>query len=226
MTRRTNGRVAGFAFLIYIAVSLSGMILGDRASRGEDVAGRLASLARNVSAVRLAIVFDLVGCLCALVLAVTLYAITRDEDPDLALLAAVCRVAEGVVGGISLPRAAGRLWLATGGEAMDPGTASTLGAVLMRLPSWSMEIGASFFAVGSLLFAWLFLRGRIVPVALAWLGVLASVLVVVILPLQLVGIAGRPLTDLMWIPMLVFEVWLAFRLIFKGAAVPVRRQTA
>jgi hypothetical protein len=129
-----------------------------------------------------------------------------------------------VIGAVSLQPAAGRLWLATaaGADASDP----ALGAYLLKLPSWSMEVGATFFAVGSTLFAYLLLRGRMVPGALAWLGVLASILAVVVLPLQLVGILGGPITDAMWLPLLVFEVWLGLRLIIKGAAMPPRRQPA
>ena len=216
MTLRTNGRVAGFAFLSYIAVSLSGMFLAGAASRGDGVAARLANMARHAGSLRLALLFDLVGCFCALVLAVTLWAITREVDRDLALLAAACRFGEGVTGALSLPRGAGRLWLATEAGALDPATSNALAAVLLNLPSWSMEIGGILFSVGSLIFAWLLRRGRIVPASLAGLGVLASILTVVILPLQLVGLAGRPVTDLMWLPMLVFEVWLALFLIVKG----------
>ncbi len=51
---------------------------------------------------------------------------------------------------------------------------------------------AIYFSVGSLLFSWLLLRGRMIPVVLAWLGVLASALLVVILPLQLAGLFGGP----------------------------------
>jgi hypothetical protein len=64
----------------------------------------------------------------------------------------------------------------------------------------------------------LLLRGRMIPVALAWLGVLASVLFVVILPLQLAGLVGGPVTGFMWLPMLVFEVALALWLLIKGVA--------
>jgi hypothetical protein len=41
-----------------------------------------------------------------------------------------------------------------------------------------------------------------------------------LLPLQLVGAVGRPITDLMWLPMLAFELVLALWLILKGAAMP------
>jgi len=77
-----------------------------------------------------------------------------------------------------------------------------------------------------MIFAWLLLRGLMVPVALAWLGVLASILPVILLPVRLVGISLGPANEIMWLPMLVFEVVLAFWLIFKGAAVPARRVAA
>ena len=104
MTRRSNARVAGFAFLVYIAAAFGGMILEGKASGGEGPAAKLASIAQHAGAMRLAILLHLVGCFCALVLAVTLYAITRDRDQDVALLAMACRIAEGVIGALSLPR--------------------------------------------------------------------------------------------------------------------------
>lgn len=80
-----------------------------------------------------------------------------------------------------------------------------------------------FFAVGSTLFSWLLLRGRMIPVALAWLGVFASLLMVVGLPLQILGVLPDAATWIMWIPMAAFEIPLAFWLIIKGVAAPVPR---
>jgi hypothetical protein len=216
MTRTTNARIAGFTFLFYIAVALTGMVLLNKAASAEGTAAKLAGIAQHASDVRVAIVLELLGCFAALVLAVTLYSITRDQDPDLAMLALTCRVAEGVT--FSLPRTLGKLWLATaaGAAAPDPAAANALGAVLLKLPSWNTTISATFFAVGSTLFSYLLLRGRMVPVGLAWLGVLASILVVVGLPLQLVGILSGPITQLMWLPMLAFEVPLGLWLLIKG----------
>ncbi len=59
--------------------------------------------------------------------------------------------------------------------------------------------------VGSALFCSVFLRARSIPVSLAWLGLLASALLVVVLPLQLAGFLQGPLTSYAWIPMLVQE---------------------
>jgi hypothetical protein len=64
------------------------------------------------------------------------------------------------------------------------------------------------------------LRGRMIPIPLAWLGVVASVLLVVGLPLQLAGFLGGPVTSLLWLPMAVFEVPLALWLLIKGVATP------
>ena len=161
-------RVAGFTFLFYIVAGIASLILDGR-PEATDVLSLLTSFS-------------------ALVLGVTLYMITREQGPALAMLAMICRVVEAIHG-----------------EA------------------------AIFFAVGSTLFCWLLLRGRMIPVVLAWLGVLASVLLVVILPLQLAGLFGGAMswsasvTWLVWLPMLVFEVVLALWLLIKGVTVPATR---
>ena len=157
-----------------------------QAASGADTAAKLASIAQHAFEFRVAFVLDLVSCFCAVVLAVTLYSITRDQDPDIAMLALTCRVAEGVIGAVFLSGTLGKLWLVTaaGANAPDPAAASALGAVLLTLPSWSSNLAATFFAVGSTLFSSLLLRGRIVrPVPLAWLGVLSSILAVLLLAL-------------------------------------------
>lgn len=163
MTVRTNTRIAGLTLLIYIAAGMASLAL----------AGHAPATA----------VLALVTSFSALVLGVTFWAITRVQDPDLAVLGLACRVIEAVPGH-----------------------------------------GEIYFAVGSAVFSWLLLRGRMIPVALAWLGVLASVLLVVLLPLQIAGWFGgprawsSPVTWAVWLPLLVFEVVLALWLLIKGVA--------
>jgi len=215
MTRTTNARIAGFTFLFYIAVAFPSMMLFNRATSGEGIAAKLSGLAQHATDVRVAVVLSLAGCFAALVLAVTLHAITREQDPDLAMLALTCRVGEGVSGAVSIAATLGLLWLATatGANAPDPAAAQALGAYLLKQ---TPLVAATFFAVGSTFFAWLLLRGRMIPVALAWLGVLASVLLVVLLPLELAGFLRGPVTQLMWLPMAAFEIPLGVWLLIKG----------
>jgi uncharacterized protein DUF4386 len=95
------------------------------------------------------------------------------------------------------------------------------------MPGASVPIGSIFFAAGSTIFSWLLLRGRMVPVSIAWLGVFASALLAVALPLQLAGFPTGPLSGYtQWLPALVFQVALALWLLIKGVATPARRQPA
>jgi hypothetical protein len=225
MTRRTNARLAGIAFLLYIVAAMSGMVLGGKASAGDTPEAKLASIAAHAGQARAGWLLELVGVFCAFVLAITLWAITRDEDADLALLAAVLRVAEGVTGAVALDAGVERIWLATHAGELDAATRDALATAQFGIPQ-GMGIGATCFAVASTIFAWLLLRGRIVPAALAWIGVIGSLAAVVVLPLRQVGFIGGPLTNLVWAPLLVFEVWLAIHFLVKGAAVPARTRAA
>jgi uncharacterized protein DUF4386 len=170
-SHRTYARVAGVTFLFYIVAGITSLALGSE-SQVRDVLLLLQSFS-------------------ALVLGVTLYALTYKQGLALATLALACRVIEAVQYGES----------------------------------------AIFFAVGSLLFSWLLLRGRTIPTALAQFGVIASTLLVVILPLQLAGLFGDSMswsasvTWLVWLPMLIFEVTLAFWLMIKGVVVPSKTTT-
>ena len=226
MTRSTNARIAGFTFLLYIAAGIPSMILFGRATSGEGMAAKLASIAQHATDMRVVFVLDLLQVFCALVLAVTLYAITREQDSDLAMLGLTFRVGEGLVVS-SIPASRGLLWLATatGANAPDSAAAQGLASFLLQSGAWSVLLSATFFAVGSTFFSWLLLRGRMIPVPMAWLGVIASVLLVVGLPLQSTGLLRGAVTSLMWLPMAAFEVPLAIWLLVKGIAPTAGRQS-
>lgn len=225
MTRKTSARLAGFAYLFYIAVALPGTLLFNRAAGGEGIAAKLAGIAQHATDVRIAILLLLLSGFTALVLAVALYGITRDEDPELAVLGLCCRVGEGVAIAIFTLRELTLLWLATTGAAPgapDRPAAYALAAALFEVGGWGTIVAATLFAAGSTVFSWLLLRGRMIPVALAGLGVVASVLLLVGLPLRLAGFLGGPVVMLMWLPMLVFEVTVALWLLIKGVGEPAR----
>lgn len=227
MTRTTSARIAGSMFLLYIVVGIASMVLFGRATRSaEGAAARLAAIAQNAGAVRLTVLLDLSTFFIAVALGVALYALTRDENRELAMMALLFRAGEGVVGAVACVRTLGLVSLATQGSSAtgpDIAAATALGDLLLKQGGLSMLIGATCFAVGSTLFAYLFLRARSIPVSLAWLGVFASGLLVVALPLRLMELLRRPAESLVWLPMLVFEVTLALWLLVKGVAVPGER---
>jgi hypothetical protein len=227
MTRNTNARIAGFTFLFYIAAGVLSMIIFGRAARGTGITEKLASIAQHTTAMGVVFLLLLLQAFSAITLGVTLYAITREQDQDLAMAGLIFRVGEGLIG-VAIPTSLGLLWLATatGPNAPDAGTTHALGAFLLQLGGWKTSISATFFAVGSAFFSWLLLRGRMIPVTLAWLGVVASLLLVVGLPLQGAGFLRGPATSLMWIPMAAFEIPLAVWLLVKGVAPSTRGQSA
>jgi Domain of unknown function (DUF4386) len=221
MTRKTNARLAGFAFLFYIATGIASLVMFNQATGGGEEFAKLKSIAQSATTMRLTALLTLCGFVSAVVLGVTLYALTRDEDRDLALLALCCRVTEGVIAAVA---AIGGLQLlavataATGAVAADASAARALGALLMQQRGSTGRIAALCFVMGSTIFSYLFLRARSVPAPLAWLGLLASLLLLVALPLELGGVIR--VTFPMWLPMLVFEVTFALWLIIKGVAAP------
>jgi hypothetical protein len=216
--RPANARVAGAVLLLYIATGITSMILSGRAIIGEGTAAKLASIAQHASIMRVNIVLTLIQAAYALVLAVTLYALTRDQDRDLAVMGMCCRVAEGLIAVMANMITLGLLSTATASTAgaADAAAANALGGLLLKAGSWTGLLAATCFAMGSTLFSYLFLRARSIPVPLAWIGVIASLLLVVILPLQLAGFVTGPVTTYMWLPMLAFEVPLGFWLIIRG----------
>lgn len=223
MTNRTNARLAGFTFLFYIAVGVTHMVLSGQATRGAEGAATLASIARHAPLMRVTVLLTLLEAFSALTLGVTLWALTRDADRDLAVMALCCRAGEGMVGVLSASRTVQLLGLASGtaGAApTDAAAANALGALLLN-GGGAGGIAATCFGVGSTLFCYLFLRARSIPLPLAWLGLVASAIWVVALPLQVAGFVHGPvITYFVYIPMAVFEVTLALWLLVKGVAVP------
>ena len=217
MTRTANARIAGFTFLFYIAAGMTSLMLFRRATEGDAMADRLASIAGHAGDVGVLVLLGFAQCFSALVLGVTLWAITRDQDADLAMLGLACRVGEGIIAGLSIPTTLAVFSLASsaGNDASTSAAAQTLAGYLLRQ---DVALPATFFAVGSAAFSWLLLRGRLIPIPLAWLGVVASALLVVCLPLQLAGFFSGPFAMLMWLPMLAFEVPLGLWLLARGVA--------
>jgi hypothetical protein len=224
-SRQFYAKLAGFTFLFYIAAGVTVMFLMNRATDAEGTHAILLRIAGHNSDVRIAIILELFESFSALVLAVMLYGITRDESQELAMLAMVCRVCEGLLGTLGLRNTLGLLWLSkSAASAGQPAAANALGDFLL-MPTQSVLIGGIFFAVGSMIFSYLLLRGRIIPTLLAWLGLFASVLLVLSLPLQLVGILKGPITWYIWLPMVAFEIPVGLWLLIKGVPGLTRRHT-
>ena len=226
MTRTTNARLAGFMFLFYIVTGIAGMAFLSPTGGAVGTAAKLAAMAQHATLTRAGAVFALLMMMNAFVLAVAIYGLTRDYDRELALLALVCRVAEGVIAVVSAVTKQALLAVATaaagatagGATAADTAAANALGSALFSVQGLATLLGATAFAIGSTIYCYLFLRARSIPLWMAWLGVIASVLLVIGLPLQIAGVLSGSAAAVMWIPMALFEVTFALWLLIRGVA--------
>jgi hypothetical protein len=222
MTRTTWARVAGSMFLLYIVIGIAQMGLFGEATNAHGSVAKLARIAEHAATVRFTVLLSLLTFLDAVVLSVALFALTREQDHDLAILALCFRVCEGMIAAVAAIRTLGILDVAIASTTAGPDAASAiaLGASLLKQGNSGTTVAAICFALGSTVYCYLFLQARSVPVGLSWLGVFASVLLVIALPLQLTGLLGGTMTTYVWMPMLFFEVPFALWLLIKGVANP------
>lgn len=212
MSERSAARLAGALFLLVIAVVLASSAAAGSGAGG--IAERLDDIATNPSGLRLSIVLLAVAGVATLGLAAMLHAITRRQDPSLAAFALACRAVESGLYAVQILGAMLLLSLSR----QRTGSARDLGAATVDIAAWSTNVGACFFAVGSAVFAYLLLRSRAIPRPLASLGLLASLLLAVSVPVQ--SAAGAVTADgagiLLWLPMLAFEITAGGWLLIKG----------
>jgi hypothetical protein len=218
-SRAITARVVGSTIFVYIATSITGTIVFTRITEGQGIAARLANIAQHSPQMGLSFLLAMLTIFEALILAVTLYVLTRDEHADLALFALTCRVVEGVLNAIpaiamlALLSVAVRAGMGAGSDATALGA---VGSFLLKLQGWSTTVSAPVFGVGSAIYYYLFARAGSIPRPLAWFGVLSSALLVVAIPLEGVQIITGALAFYIWLPSLLFELMFAPWLLIKG----------
>jgi hypothetical protein len=220
MTTTTNARIAGVTFLVYIAAGMTSIYVSTLITGGaEDTGAKIAALAEHKSLAQFNILLTLLSAVCALVLAVTIYGLTHDADRELAVMALCCRVAEGTIIVMATLFLIASSVIATNvsaGTAADPPAFIALAAILFEVEGSTGLIAGLCFAFGSVIYCYLFLRTRRIPTWLAWLGLISSIVLVILLPLRIADILDGPVTIFMWLPMLLFEVIFAMSLMTRG----------
>lgn len=219
MIRARNARVAGFTFLFYIAVGIGGVITCNLATSGSTTADRLTSVAAHPVSVTLSFICLLLTILCALILGITLFALTRQQDLDLARFAMSCRFLEAAINAFPAIALLALISLATGNEtaSAEASTRDAIASLLLKVQGWSTPTSATMFAIGSAIYCALFLRGRLAPAWLMRLGLIASILLIVVEPLEAARVVGGLIAAIVWLPMLAFEAPFGIWLLVTGA---------
>ena len=213
MSQRAEARIAGVAYLSYIVFTMASVTIYGKATAGDGIAQQLSSLSHMISQARVTVLLDLLQTVCALTLAVTLYRLTKVVDPTLALLAMMFRVGEGLIGSLAILSKLEFMRLATG-NTMDAASTQLFGNYIFNRPAG--QFSEFCFVVGGFVFAYLFLRGRLIPTLLAWIGVVSIGIQLVCVPLHIAGFIGGSIVDWLWLLVMAYEIPLGFWLIIKG----------
>ena len=217
MTRRADARIAGYAYLGYIVFTMSSTMLFGRATAGAGTSETLSTLGRMLWIARVTVLLDLLQMVCALLLAATLYRLVRAVDPTIALIAMLFRVGEGLLGALPLLSKLELMRLA-----MKPVTGLSEGSSYLSAGTEMLHrpddgFSQFCFVVGGFLFASLFLRGRLIPRWLAWVGVVTIGAQAICVPLHIAMMIPGSIVNVLWLPILLYEVPLGVWLIYRGA---------
>ena len=216
MTLRTEAKMAGCAYLSYIVFTMSSSILYAKSTSGDGVSQTLSTLSRMIWTARITVLLDLLQTVCAVLLAVTLYRLVKAVNPTLALLAMLFRLGEGLLGSLPLLSKLELMRLATT-QMVGSSNASSfvfLGNEILQRPDDGFS--QFCFVVGGFIFACLFLRGRLIPRWLAWVGVITIGVQLIFVPLHIATIVSGSIVNLLWMPILLYEIPLGIWLIVKG----------
>lgn len=216
MTQRAEGKLAGYAYLAYIVFAMSAAILSRKTTTGADTSQILSTLRSTIALSQIAVLLDLLQIVCAVVLAVTLYRLSRTVDATLALLAMAFRFGEGMAGFVPL---LSRLELMKLASTQNPWCADSAGCLavsgeILRRPD--DLFGQFCFVIGGFLFAYLLLVGRLIPRWMAWTGVITIGLQLICVPLYTATLLPGKVVNWAWFPILLYEVPLGIWLIRKG----------
>lgn len=223
--QQTAARAAG---LLYVLTNLTAIFAfwtrGQVRVRG-DAVQTAANLAASERLFRIGTVTELITVAGVLMLVVALYVVVRPVNRDVALLAAVWRLAENCVLAVATLNASLALALLSGADYLRPVETRELQALaytFLRVHGTGFSIGFVFLGLGSTVFSYLLLESGYIPKALAVLGIVASLVLAVVTLASLVFPGLSAVLGLAYMaPMGIFEFTLGLWLLIKGLRTPV-----
>ena len=174
---------------------------------------------------RLSMVFDILYCLGIGVLLAALYVVLSPVNRHLAVLASVLKLIYGFTAVLMVLGHLNVLGLATDAayqQALGPESLHAL-VRLNRAAIWSQYyVGLVFWALSATIFAWLWLKSRYIPAALALFGIVSAAWCVLCTLAYIFNPQFSSIVNLWWFdtPFALFDITLSFWLLFKGLRVP------
>ena len=217
-------KVVGFLYLVQMATGVFGqafvrdqlIVHGDPAKTAQNIIGAEGLF-------RLSIAGDLITYTTVIVLIWALYVLLRPVNKNLALLAVLFRLAENAVLCVATVNSLVVLRLLSGADYLKTFEANQLHSLVtlaLNMQGLGMNVGFILLGLGSAVFAYLLLKSRYIPKALAVWGIFSS-LVLAIATLAIIVFPGFGIMGLAYMmPMGIYEVGLGLWLLVKGIRVP------
>jgi hypothetical protein len=213
----------------FTAFDVTGVVIISRITGSGSFFDTAHSIATWETLYRIALVCGLVGNLSTILLAIGLYVTLKPVDGNLALTALLFRLAESVIGGIGvvLGFATLQIYLTSNTSGFDANQLGTLADLVSRTSWAGTEVSVVFFAVGSSLFFYLFLKSAYIPRILATWGALGSLLcMAAFVSSLLVPHWAELLTGVGGVPIGVAEPIVGLWLLIRGISVHPRSAEA
>ncbi|MFD0738059.1 DUF4386 domain-containing protein [Lysobacter koreensis] len=216
-------RLAGALYLVTMATAIfnQSFVRGSLLVRG-DATRTAQNIAGSEQLFRIGIAADIVTFTGVVLLVWALYVLLRPVGRNLAVLAVFLRLAEVAVHYVATLFSLGALVLLSGAEylaPLDTGQLQALARASLSMHGAGLNLGFVLLGLGSAVFAYLLLRSRYVPKALAAWGVFASLLLSASAIAVIVFPAVSPFVMAAMIPMFIYEVSLGLWLLLKGPSV-------
>lgn len=223
--QRSAARLAGFLYLFQMATAVFGqsfvrdrlIVRGDATKTAENILG-------SERLFRLSVAGDLVTYAGVIVLIWALYVVVRPVHRNLALLAVLFRVAETAVLCVATVNSLAALRLLSGADELktfEAGQVHSLAKLALSVQGLAMSVGFILLGLGSTVFAYLLLKSRYVPGALAAWGIFSSMTLAIVTWIILIfpGL-GKTVGLTYMAPMGIYEVGLGLWLLVRGIREP------
>ena len=163
----------------FTVFDVTGVLIIARLTGGGNFIDAAHAVGASETLYRIGLVCGLIGTLSTILLAVALYAILKEIDANLAIMAVLFRLAESTISGVVV--AFGfvtlKIYLEAGNAGPRAGTQlSELAGLVSNSSLVGTNVSVVFFGVGSTVFFYLLLRSGYVPRVLATWGLVGSII--------------------------------------------------
>lgn len=208
-----SAKTAGLAYLLIIVSSILALIFGPFKLISEgNIAETISNIDSNQLLYKIGFTYDLLMFMGVIILSVALFKVLESVNKTSALLALICRIAEALIGSLTVICSMMILWM-IGQDGATESHQKTI-EFLFEMKDALLHIVFAFLGLGSLIFCSLFYRARYIPRLLAAFGILAFALVfgesiaVLLFSVKSTVVTGAPA--------ILFEIAIGLWLMIKG----------